>query len=258
MGVAVPSLHDCNVHYPPAPDGYTFYVIGDIHGRLDLLLDVQRRIDEDKALSSTGHTAEIYLGDYIDRGPESAGVVSRLIARSRETSTIFLRGNHEQMLLDFLDGDDDCVGLWRAVGGSATMASYGVPVRLLSRSVAPEEVRRSLHEKLPSEHLNFYQQTGAYIRAGAYLAVHGGVRPGVKLEDQKISDLLSIRQDFLQYHGEFGFIVVHGHTPVMAPDLRPNRINIDTGAFATSRLTCLRIGDDGARVLGADAQPPPR
>src|SRR5262245_26172344 len=102
---------------------------------------------------------------------------------------------------------------------------------------------------MPSDHLRFYQQTGAYMRAGAYLAVHGGIRPGVRLEDQKNSDLLGIRQEFLQYQGNFDFIVVHGHTPVMAPDLRPNRINIDTGAFATNRLTCLSIGRDGARVL---------
>ncbi len=252
MGAAVASLQDYEVRYPPAPDGYTLYVIGDIHGRLDLLLDVQRRIDEDKARFHTGHTAEIYLGDYIDRGSESAGVVSRLIARSRETRAIFLRGNHEQMLLSFLEGDDDCLALWRAVGGTATMVSYGVPARLLTRSAREEEeVRRSLHERMPPHHLKFYEQTGAYMRAGAYLAVHGGIRPGVRLEDQTTSDLLGIRQEFLQYQGKFDFIVVHGHTPVMAPDLRPNRINIDTGAFATNRLTCLRIGGDGARVLEA-------
>jgi serine/threonine protein phosphatase 1 len=87
------------------------------------------------------------------------------------------------------------------------------------------------------------------MRVGAYLAVHAGVRPGVRLEDQKTSDLLGIRQDFLSYDGDFDFIVVHGHTPVQAPDFRHNRVNIDTGAFATNRLTCLRIGAGGARVL---------
>jgi serine/threonine protein phosphatase 1 len=103
---------------------------------------------------------------------------------------------------------------------------------------------------LSPEHRSFYDLTGAYIRAGAYLAVHGGIRPGVKLEEQKTGDLLGIRQDFLQYEGDFGFIVVHGHTPVAVPDLRRNRINIDTGAFATGRLTCLRIGSDGVSVVG--------
>jgi calcineurin-like phosphoesterase family protein len=251
MGAAVASPEDYDhVRYPPAPDGYTLYVIGDIHGRLDLLLDLQQRIDDDKSRLGAGQTAEIYLGDYIDRGPESAGVVSRLIARGRETRAILLRGNHEQMLLDLLDGDDDCLGLWRAVGGTATMMSYGLPPRLLTRQASAGDVRRSLLEKIPPEHLKFYGQTGAYMRAGAYLAVHGGIRPGVRLEDQKISDLLGIRQEFLQYEGDFDFIVVHGHTPVMDPDLRHNRINIDTGAFATSRLTCLKISGDGAQVLG--------
>lgn len=251
MGAAVASLQDYDdARYPPAPDGYTLYVVGDIHGRLDLLLDVQRRIDEDKARLGAGQTAEIYLGDYIDRGSESAGVISRLIARGRETRAIFLRGNHEQMLLDLLDGHDDCLGLWRAVGGTATMMSYGLPPRLLTRLVSAQDVRRGLLEKIPPEHLRFYEQTGAYMRAGAYLAVHGGIRPGVRLEDQRISDLLGIRQEFLQYKGDFDFIVVHGHTPVAAPDLQRNRINIDTGAFATNRLTCLRIGGDGAQVLG--------
>jgi serine/threonine protein phosphatase 1 len=255
MGVAAASLQDCGVHYPPAPQGYTVYVVGDIHGRLDLLLEMQRRIDEDKELSGAGQSVEIYLGDYIDRGPESSGVVSRLIARARETRAHFLRGNHEQMLLDFINGDDDCLGLWCAVGGLATMVSYGLPARLLSHPVSAEDVRRSLRKTLPPEHLRFYEQTGAYMLAGAYLAVHGGIRPGVRLEDQKTCDLLGIRQDFLRHEGEFDFIVVHGHTPVKAPDLRHNRINIDTGAFASNRLTCLRIGSDGARVLRGRREP---
>ena len=234
--------------YPPAPEGFTVYVVGDIHGRLDLLAGVQRRIDEDKARTRSQRTVEIYLGDYIDRGPDSAGVVSELIERGRHTHALFLRGNHEQLLLDFLDGAD-CLEQWRALGGTATMLSYGVAPALLTRSASEEAVRLSLIENLPVTHRAFYQQTGSYVRAGHYLAVHAGIRPGVKLEDQSASDLLGIRQDFLQYEGELGFVVVHGHTPVMAPDLRRNRINLDTGAFATNRLTCLRIGDDGARVL---------
>jgi serine/threonine protein phosphatase 1 len=234
--------------YPPAPEGYTIYMVGDIHGRLDLLLEVEQLIDEDKATSPSEQTAEIYLGDYIDRGPDSAGVVSRLIARGHETSAFFLRGNHEQMLLSFMEGVD-CLGGWRSVGANATLRSYGVPEELLLQSVPPEAVRRCLREIIPAEHYNFYEQTGSYMRAGAYLAVHGGIRPGVKLEDQKTADLLGIRQDFLRYDGDFDFIVVHGHTPVQAPDFRHNRINIDTGAFATNVLTCLRIGSEGARTL---------
>jgi serine/threonine protein phosphatase 1 len=132
------------------------------------------------------------------------------------------------------------------------LLSYGVAANSLVRSASTEEVRQALEESLLPGHRGFYERTGSYIRAGPYLAVHAGIRPGVELENQETADLLGIRHEFLQYEGDFGFIVVHGHTPVVTPDLRRNRINIDTGAFATNRLTCLRIGDDGARVLSGE------
>src|SRR5262245_61622599 len=228
------------VRYPPAPDGFTIYVVGDIHGRLDLLLDVQRRIDEDKARSVRGRVVEVYLGDYIDRGPDPAGVISRLIDRTREVPTAFLRGNHEQLLLDFLDGKD-CLDQWLMVGGIATLLSYGLASGPTSRLLSRVATRRKLAQAIPPEHLRFYEKTGAYIRLGDYLAVHAGIRPGVPLEEQKSSDLLGIRQTFLEFDGDFGFVVVHGHTPATAPELLRNRINIDTGAFATNHLTCLKI-----------------
>ena len=236
------------MQYPPAPDGFTFYVVGDIHGRLDLLGAVHSRIDADKARLRPKRSLEVYLGDYIDRGPDSAGVVSRLISRARDAFAVFLRGNHEQYLLNFLNGED-CLEQWRAVGGTATMLSYGVARGLLTRSASAEVVRGNLSELLPDEHRRFYKETGFHMRAGPYLAVHAGIRPGVALEDQRTADLLGIRRDFLQHDGDFGFIVIHGHTPVMEPDLRRNRINIDTGAFATNRLTCLRISKDGIGLL---------
>jgi len=247
-------LDMASIRYPSAPDGCTVYVVGDVHGCLDPLVGVQRLIDEDRAKSDPGHTAEIYLGDYIDRGPDSAGVVSRLIARAREANAVFLRGNHDQMLLDFIDGAD-CLEQWRALGGTATLLSYGVASSLLTHSAPTEVVRDALNKNMPPEHLSFYDQTGSYMLVGPYLMVHAGIRPGVRLEDQKTADLLGIRQDFLQHDGDFDFIVVHGHTPVEAPELRRNRINIDTGAFATNRLTCLRIGQDGVSLLGGGREP---
>jgi serine/threonine protein phosphatase 1 len=242
------SLTAERIQYPPAPDGFTIYAVGDIHGRLDLLTKVHDRIDADKERSRPEHTLEIYLGDYIDRGPDPAGVVSCLIERARNTHAAFLRGNHEQHLLDFLNGED-CLEWWRQLGGTTTMLSYGVEGNLLSGSVLDEEVRKRFSALLPSEHRRFLEQTRLYMQIGQYVAVHAGVRPGVRLEDQRANDLLSIRGDFLRHAGEFGFVIVHGHTPVMEPDMRSNRINIDTGAFATNRLTCLRIGQDGARLL---------
>lgn len=234
--------------YPPAPDGLTLYLVGDIHGRLDLLLDIHRQIDEDRAARTCGPSREVYLGDYIDRGTGAAGVVSQLIDRARQVDAVFLRGNHEQMLLDFLQGRD-CLEDWLHVGGTATLLSYGIPPRMLSRAVSPAALRRHLAAALPAEHLGFYEATMAYARLGPYLAVHAGLRPGIRLEDQSPTDLLCIRREFLRHPGDFGFIVVHGHTPVAAPELRPNRINIDTGAFATNRLTALRIDAAGAHVL---------
>ena len=234
--------------YPPAPDGFTVYVVGDIHGRLDLLEAVHSRIDADKARLRPERSVEIYLGDYIDRGPDPTGVVSRLISRAHDAFAVFLRGNHEQYLLDFLDGQD-CLEQWRMVGGTITMLSYGVASSLLTHSVLKKLVRRNLSRLLPNDHRWFYEATELYQRVGPYLAVHAGIRPGIALEDQRTADLLGIRQDFLQYEGDFDFIVVHGHTPVMEPDLRRNRINIDTGAFASNRLTCLRIGEDGVSLL---------
>ncbi len=238
------------MRFPPAPDGLTAYVIGDIHGRLDLLVEVHRLIDEDKARSGIESPVEVYLGDYVDRGPQSAGVVSTLIERATKVHTAFLRGNHEQMLLEFLNGND-CWRLWSAVGAVPTLLSYGADANLLSRMVADAVIRRVLNDKLPSEHRRFYEQTGSYLSMGSYLAVHAGIRPGISLERQDPKDLLTIRREFLDHESDFGPIVVHGHTPVMQPDLRRNRINLDTGAFATNRLTCLRIGPDGVGILDA-------
>jgi serine/threonine protein phosphatase 1 len=234
--------------YPPAPEGYTIYAVGDLHGRSDLLQSTHAAIDADDPGPGSRRKVEIYLGDYIDRGPDAAGVVSRLVARARVTQAIFLRGNHEQMLLDFLDGAD-CFDAWRALGGAATLQSYGVEQRMLVRGVASNELREAFFKKLPEEHVRFYAETGSYCEIGSYLMVHAGLRPGVKLANQTTEDLLTVRAAFLQFEGSFGHIVVHGHTPVAEPDLQPNRINIDTGAFATNRLTCLRIGEQGASIL---------
>ena len=234
--------------YPPAPHGWTVYVIGDIHGRLDLLKEVHRGIDADKGRAHPDGTFEVYLGDYIDRGPQSADVLSALIARSRTSRACFLRGNHEQLLADFLEGKD-LLSQWKAVGGLPTLLSYGLPGRLLAGDAAEAEVREALRQRLPDEHLEFLAHTGSYMKLDPYLLVHAGLRPGVRLEDQQAADIFGIRNDFLDYGGDLGYLVVHGHTPVEEPDFRPNRINIDTGAFATNRLTCLRIGADGPSVL---------
>jgi len=236
--------------YPPAPNGWTIYAIGDVHGRIDLLKEVHRGIDADKHGVGTTQAVEVYLGDYIDRGPHSSEVLSELIGRSKTRPTAFLRGNHEQLLLDFLNRRS-LLSQWKAVGALPTLLSYGLPGRLLAANTPEEEVREALRQRLPAEHLGFLAATGSYVRMEPYLMVHAGLRPGVRLQDQQAADILGIRNDFLDYNGDFGYLVVHGHTPVEAPDFRPNRINIDTGAFATNRLTCIRINAGGPSVLVA-------
>jgi serine/threonine protein phosphatase 1 len=235
-------------NYPPAPEGITIYAIGDIHGRLDLLKNLHQQIDRDKSLCKLKRSVEVYLGDYIDRGPNSAGVVSHLIARAHDAQTIFLRGNHEQFLLDFLAGAE-CWEQWKDVGAIPSLLSYGMTPALLSRDTPREAIRRALAQSLPEAHARFYGNTEPYLEAGPYLLVHAGLRPGVKLQHQAIGDLLGIRGEFLDYEGDFGRIVVHGHTPVAKADFRPNRINIDTGAFATNLLTCIKIDEQGPHIL---------
>jgi serine/threonine protein phosphatase 1 len=247
----VPFIETCisdATDYPPAPEGVTIYAVGDIHGRLDLLKNVHRLINQDMTLHRPKQPVEVYLGDYIDRGPDSAGVVSHLIARGGDAHTIFLRGNHEQVLLDFLQGAD-CWEQWKDIGGIPSLLSYGVAPALLSRDTPQGEIRRALVQHLPEAHARFYGATEPYLEAGPYLLVHAGLRPGIRLQHQAIGDLLGIRGEFLDYEGDFGRIVVHGHTPVPKADLRPNRINIDTGAFATNLLTCIKIDGAGPHVL---------
>ena len=177
----------------------------------------------------TKEVVEVYLGDYIDRGSHSAAVVSRLIERSDQVRARFLRGNHEQLLLDFIHGGDR-LDEWKAVGGTATLLSYGISPDLLKHGTAPEKVRSALVDKVPKAHHAFYQATGSYLVIGDYIAVHAGLRPRVSLEKQAINDLLSIRGEFLEHTGDFGYIVVHGHTPV------PARTFVGTGSIWTRVL----------------------
>jgi len=215
---------------------------------------VFNEIDSDKAKSHRGRTAEIYLGDYIDRGPESASVISKLISRSRDAYTIFLRGNHEQMLLDFIAGEP-CLDVWKTFGAIPTLLSYGIPRSILSHQWPQEEVRGEIVSRLPGDHYQFLANTAAYCETERYLFVHADVRPGIKLESQTREDILGIRDAFLDFDGDYGWIVVHGHTPVLAPDFRSNRINIDTGAYVTNYLTCIRIGENGPHVLNSRLSP---
>ena len=233
--------------YPPAPAGTLLYAIGDIHGRADCLDDAHLRIDRDVAQRGAQDQAtEIYIGDYVDRGPDSKGVIDRLSRVRRKVRLVALRGNHEIMMESFLRGQTPFED-WRRLGGLETVLSYGVDARglLAKGGVTP----RDLAEKVPVSHLRFISSLASQHTAGAYCFVHAGLRPGVAIERQAIADLAWIRDDFLRFSGDFGAIVVHGHSPVTGVEFLRNRINIDTGAYMTNRLSVLRIDADGATVL---------
>lgn len=233
--------------YPSGPAGTLLYAIGDIHGRSDCLDEVHERIDRDVGeRGAQDQATEIYIGDYVDRGPDSKGVIDRILARSTKVRLVALRGNHEIIMESFLRGQTAFAD-WRRLGGLETALSYGVDARslLAKRGVEP----RDLAEKVPVAHLRFLSSLASVHRAGAYCFVHAGLRPGVAIDRQSIADLAWIRDDFLRFSGDFGAIVVHGHTPAPSVEFLQNRINIDTGAYMTNRLSVLRIDADGPTVL---------
>jgi serine/threonine protein phosphatase 1 len=223
------------------------YVIGDIHGRLDLLEHAIAAINRDvEELGSDALT--VTLGDYIDRGPASRGVLDRLVANPFPTPYVALKGNHEGLLAAFLT--DPAAGQhWRRLGGLETLHSYGVPVSGLMLGKNYEQASDRLRIALPVDHMNFLQSLKTSLSHGKYFLCHAGVRPGVPLERQSEEDLLWIRDEFLSSRMDFGKIVVHGHTPTEEPEVLPNRINIDTGAFMTGRLTCVVLDEGGHRFL---------
>ena len=231
-------------------DGNTrLYVIGDIHGRLDLLdrliVAIARDVEEHGPKAIT-----ITLGDYIDRGPDSRGVLDRLMDNPFPTPYVALKGNHEALLAAFLA--DPAVGAqWRLLGGLETLHSYGVPVSALAISKNYDEAAARLRVAMPPKHLGFLQSLKSWHGHGKYFCCHAGVRPGVALDRQSDEDLIWIRDEFLRSKIDFGKIVVHGHTPVPEPEVLPNRINIDTGAFATGKLTCIVLEGEQHRFIFA-------
>ena len=224
------------------PDGVRVYAIGDIHGRVDLLDGLLKRIEAHIAAKPIRHSIEVFLGDYIDRGPASQSVLERLVARSSYRS-VFLKGNHETFMIDFIKSPH-ILEDWQRLGGLETLMSYGIMPTINANAVAQAQIAADFDRVLPDSHRQFLGHLRLSFTCGDFFFVHAGVRPGIPLEKQRDEDLLWIRQEFLFCENDFGKVVVHGHTPVPNPDIRPNRINIDTGGFATGRLTCLILEGD--------------
>ncbi len=234
-----------------APDGHLIYAIGDIHGRADLLDDLLAQIADDaRRLPKAKHRTLIFLGDYVDRGPDSARVIETLLFGLPEGfDARFLKGNHEAMLLGFLDGTAQLMH-WLQNGGDATLASYGVEICELDMGCEhAEQLRVMFAEALPRAHRVFFDSLELMIDLGDYLFVHAGIRPGKPLDQQDPQDLLWIREEFGSYREDFGKLVVHGHTSGPEPIVRPNRICIDTHAWFSGRLTALRLYGSGRELI---------
>jgi serine/threonine protein phosphatase 1 len=223
------------------PDGMRVYAVGDIHGRLDLLDDLLAKIDGDDAVRTPAETTIIFLGDLVDRGPDSAGVVERLRSLAESGRSMrFIAGNHEEVLLDALAGDAKAMRLFCRIGGRETAASYGIAPEEYDR-LGFDELSDELDRIVPDAHRRFLASFEDAIMLGDYLFVHAGVRPDRPLDEQRPSDLRWIREGFLDYRGRLGARIVHGHTIAPEAVFRPHRIGIDTGAYATGRLTALAL-----------------
>lgn len=229
------------------PPDHRVYAIGDIHGRRDLLEELLDKIRKDcEATQQTVVT--VFLGDYVDRGPDSKGVIDRLLNLPAPFEGKFLRGNHDQALLDFLV-DPGTYENWCDFGADETLVSYAVPPPRDYSLATLRRARDWLAEALPAEHLDFFRASPLSWEIGDYFFAHAGVRPGTALNEQKEDDLLWIREEFLTSLQDFGKVVVHGHTPTESPVKKANRIGIDTGAYLTGRLTAVVLDGQNQRFL---------
>jgi serine/threonine protein phosphatase 1 len=234
------------------PPGRRVYAIGDIHGCDVQLGNLYEIIVEDLARRRVDAAVLLHIGDYVDRGADTAGVLSRLLrgAPVSDLHVVNLVGNHDETMLHALSGDRAAATDWLFAGGRPALESYGID---------PDSPRESWPENVPPEHLDFLRGLTLTHREGGYFFVHGGIRPGVPLEQQAREDLLRMRQPFLYSEMDFGAVVVHGHSPVKEPVVRHNRIAIDTGAVFGGKMTCLVLEGETLGFLTADpvGQPAP-
>ena len=235
------------------PPGQRAYAIGDIHGCADQLDDLYRLIARDIAARPGPAVTVIHLGDYLDRGPDSAGVLDRLLRPfpllpgsaalgSATPAVINLMGNHEALFLAAYDGDGAALDVWMNNGGSPTLASWGVP---------PRTRPRDWPKFIPAAHVALLRALRLSHAMGGYFFVHAGIRPETGLAEQSSQDMLWIRKPFLTWDGPLPAVVVHGHTPEDRPVVKANRIGIDTGAVMGGALTCVVLEADRLRFLAA-------
>ncbi len=227
------------------PAGRRVYAIGDIHGCAEQLDALHTAIARDLAARPVERPVLIHVGDYVDRGPNTAGVLDRLIAGAPIVGieTVNLLGNHEFTMLEALSGERAAATDWLFAGGRPSLQSYGID---------PDSPRETWPDAVPAAHIAFLKTLPTMHREGGYAFVHAGVRPNVPLHQQAKDDLLRMRSAFLYSEIDFGAVVVHGHTPVKHAVVRHNRIAIDTGAVFGGPLTCLVLEDAVMGFLTAD------
>ncbi len=226
------------------PRGRRAYAIGDVHGCKDKLAALHRTIAVDMAERPIGSAILVHLGDYIDQGPDSAGVLDLLAGGPPVPglAVVNLMGDHERMLIDALGGDRAAATDWLWAGGRDALASWGID---------PDLPREAWEAALPAAHVAFLRGLALTHREGDYLFVHAGIRPGVPLSKQTTDDLTAMRQPFLFTDGDLGFIVVHGHSTNPSVVTATNRVSVDTGAGMGGKLTCVVLEDDVVGVIAA-------
>lgn len=241
---------------PQGPAGCRAYAIGDVHGRLDLLRNLLERIEADAASRPAARTLIVFLGDLVDRGPDSAGVLEFLRHyRPPTLEPVFLFGNHEEVMLRVLGGErGGLLDRWLHYGGADALSSYGLPAARI-HDLPERHALEQVMEAVPPSHTAFLESFADTFRFGDYLMVHAGIRPGVPLHNQTQEDLHWIREPFLSDSRNHGFVVVHGHTICEDIDERPNRIGIDTGAYRSGRLSAIGIEGTDRWFLQEQGEP---
>ena len=229
------------------PDGQRVYAIGDIHGRLDLLEKLWATIEKDSANTGLRKTV-VFVGDYVDRGRHSKGVIDFLLRIKQEGDVVCLRGNHDQAVLDFI-ADPKFYRTWKPFGAPETLLSYGIMPPRFDDDAEFEKARDEFAANCPQAHFDFLQSLPYSHEIGGYFFVHAGVRPGIPLKEQDPQDMLWIREDFLFSRTELEKVVVYGHTPVEQAGRRGHRLSVDTGAYATGRLSAAVLEGQDCRFL---------
>lgn len=222
------------------PGGQRVYAIGDIHGRADLLEALLGQIEADEAPRGAAETQIIFLGDLVDRGPDSKRVLDLVVALGQERTVRLLRGNHDDVFLRAIKGNPRAIRHLHKMGGRPTLLSYGIGEDEYDNVDYPE-LTAHLAQLVPADHVALLQRMENMAVVGDYVFVHAGVRPGVPLDEQTPEDLCWIRSEFLDHRGDFGGFVVHGHSITDDVEVRPNRIGIDTGAFSSDKLSAIGL-----------------